>query len=72
MLSSELNEIIDLGRLQAVELNGTVLTAPAIESSHFAGSAEISGTSSKPFTKAKAMEIAVQVRAASKMAPISR
>jgi hypothetical protein len=57
--------------LQAVELNGTVLTAPAIESSHFAGGAEISGSSSEPFTKAQAMEIAAQVRAASKMAPIS-
>jgi hypothetical protein len=57
--------------LQAVELNGTVLTAPPIESSHFAGAAEISGTSDEPFTKAQAMEIAAQVRAASKMAPIS-
>ena len=57
--------------LQAVELNGTVLTAPSIEASRFAGGATISGTSADPFTKAKAMEIAAQVRAASKMAPIS-
>jgi preprotein translocase subunit SecD len=59
------------GALQAIDLDGTVLSTPAIESSHFAGSAEISGTLSDPFTKAQAMEIAAQVRAASKMAPIS-
>jgi hypothetical protein len=57
--------------LQGIDLNGTVLAAPAIESPQFAGGAEISGTSDKPFTKAQAKEIAAQVRAASKMAPIS-
>ena len=57
--------------LQAVELNGTVLTAPAIESSHFPVGATISGSTTEPFTKAQAMEIAAQIRAASKMAPIS-
>jgi len=57
--------------LQAIDLNGTVLTSPAIESPHFAGSAEISDATDEPFTKVKAMKIAAQVRAASKMAPIS-
>ena len=57
--------------LQAVELNGTVLTAPAIESSHFPVGTTIGGSSKEPFTKATAMEISAQVRAASKMAPIS-
>ena len=57
--------------LQAIELNGTVLSAPSVDSKNFPGSAEISGSSSKPFTKATAMELAAQVRAASKMAPIS-
>jgi hypothetical protein len=57
--------------LQAIDLDGTVLSAPSIDSNNFPGSAEISGISSELFTKAKAMEIAAQVRAASKMTPIS-
>jgi preprotein translocase subunit SecD len=57
--------------LQAIELDGTVLSAPSVDSKNFPGSAEISGSTSEPFTKAQAMEIAAQVRAASKMAPIS-
>jgi preprotein translocase subunit SecD len=57
--------------LQGLDLNGKVLAAPSVDSRNFPGSAEISGSSSEPFTKAQAMEIAAQVRAASKMAPIS-
>ena len=57
--------------LQAIELNGTVLSAPSVDSKNFPGSAEISGSSSEPFTKAQAVKIAGQLRAASKMAPIS-
>jgi preprotein translocase subunit SecD len=58
--------------LQGIDVNGTVLADPSLDSENFHGSAEISGSSSEPFTKAQAMEIAAQVRAASKMAPISR
>jgi preprotein translocase subunit SecD len=57
--------------LQGVEVNGTVLSDPSVDSKNFPGSAEIGGSSSKPFTKAQAMEIAAQMRVASKMAPIS-
>jgi hypothetical protein len=57
--------------VQGIEVNGTVLSAPSVDSKNFPGSAEISGSSYEPFTKAQAMAIAAQVRAASKMAPIS-
>jgi hypothetical protein len=57
--------------LQAIELNGTVLSAPSVDSKNFPGSAVISGSSSEPFTKTQAMEIAAELRSASKMAPIS-
>ncbi len=56
--------------LQGIDVNGTVLSAPSVDSKNFPGSAEISGSSSEPFTKAQAMDIAAQVRASSKMAPI--
>jgi hypothetical protein len=57
--------------LQAIDLNGTVLSDPSVDSNNFPGSAEISGSSWDPFTKAEAMYVAAEVRAASKMAPIS-
>ncbi len=57
--------------LQGIDVNGTVLSAPSVDSKNFPGSAEISGSSSEPFTKAQALDLAAQVRAASKMAPIS-
>ena len=56
--------------LQGFDVNGTVLSAPSVDSKTFPGSAEISGSTSEPFTKSQAMKIAAQVRAASKMAPI--
>ena len=56
--------------LQGIDLNGTVLSAPSVDSKNFPGSAEISGSSSEPFTKTQAMKLAAQARAASKMAPI--
>ncbi len=44
--------------LQAVELDGTVESAPSIDSNNFPGSAQISGSSSAPFTQAEAQSLA--------------
>jgi preprotein translocase subunit SecD len=44
--------------LQAIELDGTVESAPSIDSNNFPGSAEISGSSSAPFTQAEAQSLA--------------
>jgi preprotein translocase subunit SecD len=44
--------------LQAVELDGTVESAPSIDSNNFPGSAEISGSSSAPFTQQEAQSLA--------------
>jgi preprotein translocase subunit SecD len=44
--------------LQAIELDGTVESAPSIDFNSFPGSAEISGSSSAPFTKQEAQSIA--------------
>jgi len=44
--------------LQAIELDGTVESAPSIDSNNFPGSAEISGSSSAPFTQQGAQSLA--------------
>jgi preprotein translocase subunit SecD len=44
--------------LQAIELDGTVESDPSIDSNNFPGSAEISGSSSDPFTQAQAQSLA--------------
>jgi protein-export membrane protein SecD len=44
--------------LQAIELDGTVESAPSIDSNNFPGSAQISGSSSAPFTQQEAQSIA--------------
>jgi preprotein translocase subunit SecD len=44
--------------LQAVELDGTVESAPSIDSNNFPGSAEISGSSTAPFTQQEAQSLA--------------
>jgi preprotein translocase subunit SecD len=44
--------------LQAIELDGTVESAPSIDSNNFPGSAQISGSSSAPFTKQEAQRTA--------------
>jgi len=44
--------------LQAIELDGTVESAPSIDSNNFPGSAQISGSSSAPFTQAEAQSLA--------------
>ncbi len=44
--------------LQAIELDGTVESAPSIDSNNFPGSAEISGSSSAPFTQQEAQSLA--------------
>ena len=44
--------------LQAIELDGTVESAPSIDSNNFPGSAEISGSSSAHFTQAEAQSLA--------------
>jgi preprotein translocase subunit SecD len=44
--------------LQAIELDGTVESDPSIDSNNFPGSAEISGSSSAPFTQAEAQSLA--------------
>ncbi len=44
--------------LQAIELDGTVESAPSIDSNNFPGSAQISGSSSSPFTQAEAQSLA--------------
>ena len=54
--------------LQAIDLNGVVETAPAVEARSFPGGATISGMLSSPFTKAQAEFVASSVRAASKVA----
>ncbi len=54
--------------LQAIEINGVVETAPAIEAGSFPGGATIAGSFSGPFTKAQAESVASSVRTASKFA----
>ena len=54
--------------LQAIELDGVVESAPAVEAGSFPGGATISGNTSKPVTKAQAEFVASAVRAASKLA----
>ncbi len=44
--------------LQAIELDGTVESAPSIDSNNFPGSAQITGSSSNPFTQAEAQSLA--------------
>jgi len=44
--------------LQAIELDGTVESAPSIDSNNFPGSAEISGSTSAPFTQPEAQSLA--------------
>jgi preprotein translocase subunit SecD len=44
--------------LQAIELDGTVESAPSIDSNNFPGSAQISGSSSAPFTQQEAQSLA--------------
>jgi preprotein translocase subunit SecD len=44
--------------LQAIELDGTVESDPSIDSNNFPGSAEISGSSSAPFTQQQAQSLA--------------
>jgi preprotein translocase subunit SecD len=46
------------GALQAVELDGVVESAPAIEASSFNGAATISGSTSNPFTAQEAQSLA--------------
>ena len=54
--------------LQAIEINGVVEAAPAIEAGSFPGGATIAGSASNPFTKAQAESVASLVRTASKLA----
>jgi preprotein translocase subunit SecD len=56
--------------LQAVELDGTVLAAPALEASAFPGGATIAGSMAYPYTKAQAVKLASLVRTSSSMAPL--
>jgi preprotein translocase subunit SecD len=48
--------------LQAIELDGTVESAPSVDSKNFPGSAEISGSSSAPFTQLEAQGIALALQ----------
>ena len=45
--------------LQAIELDATVVSAPAIEAASFPGGATINGSSSNPFTQAQASNLAL-------------
>ena len=45
-------------RTAGIELDGTVESAPSIDSNNFPGSAEISGSSSAPFTQQEAQSLA--------------
>lgn len=46
------------GALQAIELDGVIQSAPAIEASSYNGAATISGSSSNPFTSQEAQSLA--------------
>ncbi len=46
------------GALQAIELDGVIQSAPAIEASSYNGAATISGSSSNPFTSQQAQSLA--------------
>ena len=46
------------GALQAIDLDGTVHSAPAIEASNFPGGATISGSAYQPFTQQQARGMA--------------
>lgn len=48
--------------LQAIELDGTVESAPAIEASAFHGAATISGSTQNPFTQQQASDLALALR----------
>lgn len=47
---------------QAIELDGTVQSAPNIEAAAFHGSAQISGSTSNPFTQQQATDLALALR----------
>ena len=56
--------------LQAIDLNGVVESAPAVEARAYDGAATISGSLTQPFSKAEATRVAYMVRTASKAAPL--
>lgn len=56
--------------LQAIDLNGVVESAPAVEARAYDGAATISGSLTRPFSKAEATRAASLVRTASKAAPL--
>jgi preprotein translocase subunit SecD len=55
--------------LQAVAVDGTVLSAPALEAGSFPAGATI-GNPVEPYTKAQAVKLAALVRSSSSMAPL--
>ncbi|MHB1533802.1 MAG: protein translocase subunit SecD [Acidimicrobiales bacterium] len=50
------------GALEAIELDGVVESAPAIEAATFNGTAVISGNTAAPFTSAQANNLALELR----------